>query len=329
MPSFKMKSLKELFPEADKKLIEEDQEKEFGRMFNISSEEKNRVVKTVCEIVDEAKRQREGLMAIKAEAVRNYEGIEKTRGPWEGSSNISTMITTIASDVMHSKLFPMVWNLDMLHFEGTEKNDEEIAKNNEILVKWALTKDMENTQEKVDDIIHRLVVDGTIAVKVAWEVYYTYVTRIVPKSVDAKGDIKYGVEYDRIRRERVRWLIRDIDNVYPTFNAENEQRADIVEELYFTLPMLKEMKARKMLSPDIDLDAVAQSVEKTFDPEGTVKARYDAAGIEAYYARLDSYPIKLYESYIKYAFKSDSTRKECVFLTLPQQGLYLCGKPLH
>ena len=180
MPSFKLKSLAELFPEANKKLLEEDRKLEFGKMFQISAEEKKKVVKTVDEIVDEAKRQREGMMAIKAESVRNYEGIERVQGPWDGSSNISTMITTIASDVMHSKLFPMIWNLDMLHFQGTEKHDEETAKNNEILMKWGLTKDMECTQEKVDDIIHRLVIDGTIAVKVVWEIYYTYVTRVVP-----------------------------------------------------------------------------------------------------------------------------------------------------
>jgi hypothetical protein len=239
------------------------------------------------------------------------------------------MITTIASDLMHAKLFPMVWNLDMLHFEATEKHDEEIAKNNVILMKWGLTKDMENTQEKVDDILHRLVVDGTIAIKLVWEVYYTYVTRVVPASVSPKGEIKSKVQYDLVRRERPRWLVRDIDYVYTTFNAENEQRAEIVDEVYFTLPMLKEMKAKKMFVPDVDIDAIAQAVEKTFDPEGTVKARYQSAGLEAYYARLDSYPIKCYEAYIPYAFGDDQIRKECVFLVLPEQEIYLSGKPLH
>jgi hypothetical protein len=330
MPQFKLKSVKELFPDANKKLLEDDKKLEFGKMFQISTDEKKRVIKTLDEMVDQAKRQREAMMAIKSEAVRNYEGIEKITGPWEGSSNISTMITTIASDMMHAKLFPMVWNLDMLHFEGTEKHDEEIADNNEIMIKWALTKDMENTQEKVDDILHRFVVDGTIAVKVVWEVYYTYVTRVVPQSVDAKGNVKFKVVYDRIRRERARWIIKDIDYVYPTFNADNEQRADIIEEVYLTLPMLREMKERKMILPDIDLDKVQEAVEKTFDPEGTVKARYQAAGIEAFYARLDSFPIKCYEGYISHAFKEGSPiRRDCVFLTMPDQGLYLSGKPLH
>lgn len=329
MAEFKLKSLKELFPDANKKLIEEDKKVEFGKMFQISEEEKKKVVKTVIEIVDESKRQRQHLLEIKTEAVRNYEGIERARGPWEGSSNISTMITTIASDVMHSKLFPMIWNLDMLHFEATEKHDEEIAKNNEILIKWGLTKDMENTQEKVDDILHRLVVEGTIAIKMVWEIYYTYVTRVVATGVSAKGDIKTKVQYDRVRRERPRWLIRDIDHVYVTFNAENEQRAEIVDEVYFTLPMLREMKVKKMLLPDVDIERLAESVEKSFDPEGTVKARYDSAGIEAYYARLDSYPIKCYEAYIPYAFASEQIRKECIFLILPEQDMYLSGKPLH
>ena len=142
-------------------------------------------------------------------------------------------------------------------------------------------------------------------------------TDVKTTSVDAKGSIKSKGIKERIRRERPRWIVRDIDYVYVTFNAENEQRADIVDEVYFTLPMLREMKEKKMLLPDVDMEKVAESVEKTFDPEGTVKARYDSAGIEAYYARLDSFPIKCYEAYIPYAFGNEQVRKECVFLTLP------------
>lgn len=328
-PEFKMKSLKNLFPEANKKLQEADKEKEFGKMFRLGDDEKKRIVQTLDEMVQESTRQRQGLMEIKAESVRNYEGIEEPKGPWEGSSNISTMITTIASDMMHAKLFPMVWNLDMMHFEATEKHDEEIAKNNELLIKWALTKDMEGSQEKVDDILHRLVVDGTVAIKIVWETYYTYVTRVVPTGVTKKGTLKSKVVYDRIRRERARWVIKDIDNVHTTFNAENEQRADIIEVLWLTLPKLREMKAQGMLLPDVDLYDLKGSVEKTFDPKGTIKARYEALGIEAYYARLDSFPIKCYEGYIKYAFKGAQVGKECVFLTLPDQKMFLAGKPLH
>lgn len=326
---YKLKTLEELFPEVEAEVLKEEKVLEYGKMFKISESEQKKVVQTIDDMVSEMKSQREELMNFKAEAVRSYEGIEENNGPWPGSSNISTMVTTIASDTMHSKLFPMVWNLNALHFEGTEKHDEEIAKNNEVLVKWALTKDMENTQDKVDDIIHRLVVEGTVAIKRVWEKYYTYVTRVIPKSVTAKGEMKYETVYDRIHRERCRWVVKDIDHVYFTFNAENEQRADIIDEIYVNIPMLREMKARCMFLPTIEIEDLIKAVEKSFDPEGTIKARHEASGIEAYYARLDSYPIKLYEGYIKYLFEGDAEAKDCVFLTLPSEGIYLCGKPLH
>jgi hypothetical protein len=328
--SFKLNSVAELFPNDAKALQSEEKEYNYGMMFKLSEEEKKTIVKTIDEIVAESKRQRETTMEIKAEGVRNYEGVEKKNGPWRGSSNISTMVTTIAADMMHAKLFPMAWNPEMLHFQGVEKHGVTVAKNNEVLMRWALTKDMENTQDKADDIIHRLVIDGTIAVKTSWETYYTYVTDVKAESVSRQGKINYNTTYRQVQRQRAKWIPRDLDYVYFQFNAENEQASEyIVDEVYYTLPMLREMKADGYLLPDTDLESIKGAVEKTFDPEGTVKARYQSLGIEAYYARVDSYPIKCYEAFIKYDINKDDRREECIFLTLPEQGKYLAGKPLH
>lgn len=330
MAEFKLKTVAELFPDTAKKLQEEEKGYNYGMMFKVSDEFKKKVVKFVDAIVDESKKQREGFMQIKAESVRNYEGIEKITGPWRGSSNISTMVTTIAADTIHAKLFPMAWNPELIYFKGVEKHDPDVAENNAVLMRWALTKDMENSQDKADDMCHRLVVDGTIVVKRFWEVYFCYVTRVVPVSVNHKGEMQYEAKYEQVKRERERWIIRDLDYVYVQFNAENEQRADyIVDEVYYTLPMLKEMKADGYLLPDVDMEKIAGAVEKTFDPQGTVKARYQSMGLETYYAQLDSYPIKCYEAYVKYDVNNDDRREECVFLTLPEQGMYLSGKPLH
>lgn len=330
MSNFKLSSVKELFPDKAKKLLDQDKEVNYGRMFQLVSEEKKKIVKHVDAIVEEAKKQRERLMEIRAEGIRNYEGLEQMDGPWKGSSNISTMVTTISCDMMHSKLYPMVWNPDLIHFQGVEKHDDEIAENNKILMQWALTKDMVDTSDKVDEIINRLVIDGTLIVKRRWETYWTYVTRVVPQKMDVKNNLIYEVKYDRIRRERECWDIKDIDYTYVQYNAENEQKAEyVVFEDYYTLPMLREMKVMGLLLPDVDMDKVATAVEKTFDPKGTVKARYEAAGIEAYHARLDSYPIKCYEAWCKYDINKDDVREECVFMTMPDAGLFLAGKPLH
>ena len=160
MPQFKLSTIEELFPDKAKKLMEQEKEVNYGHMFQIDSDKKKLIVKHINDCVEECKKQRVELIEMKKKAIRNYEGIREGGGIWEGSSNISTMVTTIAADMMHSKLFPMVWNPDLMHFIGREKHDDNIAENNKVLMHWALTKDMEDTQDKVDEGVWRLVVEG-------------------------------------------------------------------------------------------------------------------------------------------------------------------------
>ena len=166
---FKLPSIKDLFPKKADKLEKEEKKENYTKMFAIPLEERKKVVETIIAIVDEAKRQREAFMEIRAESIRNYEGNEQIKGPWKDSSNISTMITTISCDTMHAKIFPMVWNPDRLYFRGTEKHDDVVAENNKIMMQWAITKDMEDTQYKADEIVHRFLIDGTVAVKQEWK----------------------------------------------------------------------------------------------------------------------------------------------------------------
>ena len=115
MGKFKLSAVNDLFPDKAKKIMDQDKEVNYGHMFKIDAQAKKDIVKYVKDCVEECKKQRVELIEKKRRAIRNYEGIKDTVGPWEGSSNISTMITTIACDMMHSKLLPMVWNPDLLH----------------------------------------------------------------------------------------------------------------------------------------------------------------------------------------------------------------------
>lgn len=330
MASFKLSSVEELFPDKAKKLQEEDKEYNYGHMFKLDSERKTKIVKYIDDCVEECKRQRMDLIERKKNAIKNYEGIKDPCGPWEGSSNISTMITTIACDMMHSKLLPMVWNPDLLHFIGREKHDETIAENNKILMHWALTKDMEDTQDKVDEIVWRLVVEGLIIIKTQGEVIYPYITRAVPKSVNEQGEIQYGVVYDQVRRERAKWVIKDIDRVYFPINAPNVREAEyIIEEAYFTYPMILEMKAQGLLLPDFDTDMLKNKLEAMLDPESISEARNLAMGMTDYRGRMESYPIKFYEGYVKYDINDDNIREECIFISVPDFQMFASGKPLH
>lgn len=330
MPKFKLSSVEELFPDKVKELMDQEKEMNYGHMFKIGNEEKKKIVDYVISCVEECKKQRVDLIERKKKAIMNYEGIKTGSGPWEGSSNISTMITTITSDMMHSKLFPMVWNPQLMNFVGREKHDDTIAENNEILMRWALTKDMEDTQDKVDEGLWRLVVEGGIQLKREWETFYPHVTRAVPQSVDETGEINYKISYDQVKRERAKWRFIDLDRVYFPTNACNEREAEfIIEEAFFTLPMVKEMKEKGLLSPDFDISLMEEKIARMFEPAGIDETRARALGISEYKDRKESYPIKFYEAFVKYDINSDNIREECIFIVIPDLEMYAAGKPLH
>ena len=333
MGEFKLTAVSELFPDKAKKLEKEDRKTNYGYMFDIDVDKKKKIVKFVIDCVEESKKQREAWLEIRRECINNYEGIRKNNGPWVDSSNISTMVTTIAVDMIHSKLFPMVWNPDLVYWKGTTSHSEEIADNNKIFSQWIFTKDMEDTQERVDDIVQSLVLDGTTAVKRVWEKKFVYVTRVVPISYTAKGEIKYETVYDKVKRERARWIVKDIEHVYFPYNACNEDDAEyIVDEVFYTLPILRELKVRGLILDTVDLDEVKLALEKKYEPTGGTESRLHAAGIETITERIESMPIKCYEGYVKYDINDDDLREDCVFLVLPDlvnELGYLSGKPLH
>ena len=334
MPSdFKLTAVSELFPDKAKKLEKEDRKTNYGHMFDIGVDEKKKIVRFVRDCVEESKKQREAWLEIRRECINNYEGVRSANGPWADSSNISTMVTTIAVDMIHSKLFPMVWNPDLVYWKGTTSHSDEVAENNRIFSQWIFTKDMEDTQERVDDIIQSLVLDGTIAVKRAWEKKFVYVTRVVPISYTDKGEIKYETFYDKVKRERARWIVKDIEHVYFPYNATNEDDAEyIIDEVFYTLPILRELQARNLILDTVDLDEVKLALEKKYEPVGGVESRLSATGIETITDRIESMPIKCYEGYVKYDINGDDIREDCVFLVLPDLGDekgYLSGKPLH
>lgn len=323
-------NLKKLFPKSAEPEIKKDKAENLGQLFDLSDEKKKEVIEYLIRCVDESKKQREHWLEIRSECIRNYEGESSLKGPWEGSSNISTMVTTIAVDMIHSKIFPMVWNPEIIYWKGTTGHNEEVAENNRLFSQWILTKSMTDTQEKVDEITGRLVAEGIIVVKRKWEKKYHRVTRLTPDSSDSKGNIKYEVSYDKVKRERARWIIRDPEHVYFPYNCSNEDDADyIIDEIYYTLPMLREMKKDGLFLPDVTIEAIKKAMLEKYDPAGAQKARLDSAGIETFSAGIETMPIKCYEGYVKYDIKGDGEREECIFLCLPDIKLFLSGKPLH
>src|SRR3990167_3046220 len=211
---------KDKFPkgtEAEKKQAE-DKKENLSYQFNLSDEKKKDICKIIKEYLQQSESSRMQWLMIRHESIDQYEGIKAPSDePWSGHSNISTMVTTVACDLLHSKIFPMVWNEKSLSWEGMEEHDNEIARINKTVMAYVTGTDM-RMQDKADDIVHRLIVDGTIAIKLLWKPYYKWMTRRIAKEITPEaiisGNLQYKVEYDYVREERCEMDVRDIERVY-------------------------------------------------------------------------------------------------------------------
>jgi hypothetical protein len=339
-----MEKPKEAFAKPKEAEKQEDQDKEEALefQFKLSDDQKTGVVDTVVEMLEEATAARAGWLAIREESIRQYEGVKAvSNDPWPGHSNISTMVTTVACDLLHAKLFPMAWNPQSLNWEGVEEHDLETSEVNGTVMAWVSSVDMK-LQDKVDDVVHGLVVDGTIGVKYIWEPYWTYVTRKIPKitfQTFETGKFDYDVKVDYIRRERCKLDHRPIERVYIPYYSDTsvprwEDEAEyILDERWYTLAELREKQAKGQIEKSVNLDDLIQKMDELSEFTGTSKERMSAEGTTAPptpTVRKEAFKLRCIEGYIKYAFdKNDPIRKQCVFLVVVQPKFYLSGMALH
>lgn len=343
-PIAKVKEFFTKTPEVEEKQ-EERKEENLSKQFSLDQPTKDKLVGIIVDIRDEYSIARSSFMATRSQCIKQYEGIKENSDiPWPGHSNISTMVTTVACDLLHSKLFPMVWNAKTIEWEGVEDNDVEIADVNRKVMSFVTSTDMK-MQNTIDDLVHMLVVDGTIAVKKYWKTYWVWVTRLVPDDVEMFMDdkdqistrIKKKVVRDYIERERCYIELRPLERVYIPYDANSyekdwEDHAEaIIDERWYTLDMLKELQVAGAIDPSIDLDSLVNTAMDGMEEfKDTEKQRMAAEGTVAPVdIRRDRYKIKCLEAEMLYDVNKDKVRERCVFLIAEDLKLMLSAKPMH
>ena len=287
--------------------------------FNFDDQEKQKIVKLILEMVRESKAQRSEWESIRKESIDLYEGkVAPKNIPYEGCSNISTMVTTTACDTVHSRLFPVVWNEELIYWKGQEKYDKEMADTITEFMKWVIRSDMK-LQNLVDDACQNLVVDGTMAVKITWNPIYKWVQH---KAEDGT------ISYEHKKLEKCKAELVPIDRVFLPYNATDDTDCEyIIHQLFYTQPQLKEMQARGFIF-GVDAAQDTKLTNKMENQEGITLARMDAEGTQAFLTRKEAFANECYDAYIKYDWNGDGIQEECVFLINADTETYLSGKPL-
>lgn len=332
-----IKNIKKMFKKSDEaeKEIEQDKQENLSVQINVSAEKKTEICDMIDMMVQDDTASRGEFMSNRIDDIKQYEGIRDPKNiPWPNCSNISTMVTTVSCDLLHAKLFPMVWNPNTMYWEGREGHDEDKAEDIKAIMEWVSGPAEMKLTPTIDDILHCLIVDGTIIVKKRWITYWTHITRLVPK-VSAQAIIEdrleYDVQYDYVKREKCVLDLKSLERVYFPFNGgSNEDDLDhIIDEVWYTLADLREMQAEGSIDSSVNLDDLKASMDGLEEFSGPAQERMKAEGTVPVNTRKEAYKIKCYEAYIKYAITNDNMRKDIVVLMAAKPKMWLSGKPLH
>lgn len=273
-----------------------------------------------------------GWLGKVVEARNLYEGdTSHIKSPYPDLPVISTMITTWVVDLLVAKLFPLVWNENLIYWKGREVSDVDNSENIRIFMRWAIVEELK-LSGVIQQLIQDMLIDGTFAVKIPWDIQYKWVQRIKATGLITKvmGMInrvtkKYDFQYEYKRFEKPLVERIAIEDVLMPYDAKNSDDYDMIHRLYYNYNDINDFFQRGHLI-NVDKSLKSDSDEKLDKTSGGEKAKQEAEGTTEHDKKPEENPIECLEAYVEYPINDRLT--ECVFFVARSRRRYLSGKPL-
>lgn len=284
--------------------------------YDLTPDQKKEVVDYIIKAVDNCVRGRSDWKSTLDDCLSLYEGYRAPKSdPWPNCSNISVMAVPMHCNLMHSKLFPAAWNENLTYWQPVSKEDVDNVENVRKFMTWIVRKELK-LADFIDDLLHDLIVYGTIVVKVRWGTEYRYVRDKLAQD-----------KYKEMAHQRVYVELLPIENVYLPYLWVGEDDSEyIAHDSYMRLPDIKALKARGIfVCSDKDIENIeAKITEEMGDADHDAKAKEE--GTQRFDVNTSSAPIRLVECYTKW-FIGDRII-ESVFIIDYKSKTYMSGKPL-
>lgn len=214
---------------------------------------------------------------------------------WCGNcANVSTQIVTMVVEILHSRLFPSVWNEDLIYWKPIEKSDLDNVENISKFMKWVI-KEI-RLREVIDDFTHNLILDGTAILKIRWVPEWKWVQVKKPRKDFAFQKVKsvlmrwfggkkriqteeqlYDLSYEYKKFEKCKVEVIDLEDAgFPLFSvpsAREEELEYFWHRFYPSYDTLVELAEKGIYE---NVDKIGTHIEETFKLEGTKKADIDA-----------------------------------------------------
>lgn len=317
------KNLKRIEPDIETDKFPEDEQKEIVRMvIQDADADKEAMAEWVEQRVKD-------LQMYNGEKPSLIEGLNKKA--WQSDRNLGLCMAIC--DAYQATLLATCYNVDTIHYRGTEENDVNNADSAEQFSKWGLDNQEADFFPEADDFIHNRITQGFSAFKVYWEVWYEWVDKRIPK-YDGKTFKGYDIKTEKQRFER--GVIENIENVddllTPAFGKDMQDLSHIIHVLHLTSEDILDMGERKIFT-NVDKKYVESlkgaCLENVINRIGKEKA----AQLGLTYAQditsadLRVFPVDVYEWYGYYT--KNGKREKYRFTVEPTRHKFLSGKPLR
>lgn len=321
---------------------QKEQQQEQSVQFQFSEEEQQKIANMIADDYDVDKSTRTEHMKVLEEILFLTEGKREPKNdPWQNCSNVNTMITAVAWEIVHSKLLPAIWNENNLDWRCEDFAFADNAYNIRKFMGWAL-RDAKFAQI-VDDLTYDSIGLGTTAHKVRKVIDYKWVQRKIPKpeTLIDKAKRLMGLPADKkkftTKYEYIQNIKREIDSInlediYFPYQAKDEQKCDhLIHRFYKTYPEALDLERRKYWKN------VENKLSSNLDEmilEGKKKEDLDSEGVAKVDSRRENKPLQFLEWYGKYDFNKDGILEQCIFTIhyndapYGNKATYISGKPL-
>ena len=265
--------------------------------------------------------------------LKKYEGFtEPPLKPWMSSG--TTKICTAIVELLHSKIFPAVWNENLIGWKPVEITDKQTVDRINKLMTWVVRVSMKIRRE-VDDIVKHTVKMGSCIVKDSWSKEVKDIGKVEPiMTTDPMGQPVQVVGEDGQPltekvldvKERAKIEIRPLDRIYIMPGATDLHKEPVIDRISYLYSDLEKM----------ELNGRFKNIETNVKPEvDTIitskldKVLEDAERIAITNVKRRNYPIDVLEWYGNYDYDDDGFEEDVVACVTKETKTLISAIPLH
>jgi len=326
-------------------VLKKEKKKRMSMMLDLSPEIQQDIVSRVIADVENDEKDRAEFMAERVEIMNMYEGKKEPKNdPFPGCANVRTMVLAMTVELLHAKLFPTVYNDELVYWIPQEKADVDTAENVSKFMRWALRS--MKFASIVDDVTKNLILEGTCVTKTRWEEEFKWIQRRMKKKEAIVAKFKnmilnmmgkkiqkkveetdWEISYDYKKFENCAVDVLPLEDVgFPVYSVPGSDENDLRHIWHRTHPFLDDLKDKQEMGFFENVDGIdTYCTEESI--KGLDKAKMEAEGVRAANIARDNMPLSLIEWYGKY-YIPEMGKVECIFWVEKSSRTFLGAMPL-